>query len=153
MGEDLVASSDEGTDQQPAVRLDADYHRSRLLRVLGDEGMQFAYALQAFGNPSPCQHLARFVDQADVVVGFRPIDSDKDHWRLLCGHALTPSQGESRRANRAVLKAQHPTGRPSLLTSRWGHSLALELRGSADQKCSPTEGSDETASSWRFCSY
>ncbi len=82
-GEDLIAGGQQGADQQPAVSLDADHNRGRLLGVLGDEGVQLTDALKPLVNSSLGQHLPALVDQADVVVGFRPIDSDKDHWHLL----------------------------------------------------------------------
>src|SRR5438045_7901190 len=51
--------------------------------MLGDEGVQLTDALKPIGNSSLGQHLPALIDQADVVVGFSPIDSDKDHSHLL----------------------------------------------------------------------
>jgi hypothetical protein len=53
--------------------------------VLGDDGVQPANSLEPVWNSSLGEHLPLFVDHANVVVGFSPIDSYKDHWHLLGG--------------------------------------------------------------------
>jgi len=40
--------------------------------------VELRHALEAFSNPSLGQHRARLVQNADVVVRFRPIDADED---------------------------------------------------------------------------
>ena len=138
-GIDLVAGSHQRAHHQPSVGFDANDHPGRIFSVLGDEGMQLANSLEPFWNSSLCQHLPLFIDHAYVVVGFSPVDSYKDHRHLLGGTRGFRAEGEQRRANRAVLKAQHPTGRPSLLTCRRGHRLGVELRRSATVSAHPPE--------------
>src|SRR5712692_2758751 len=136
-GIDLVAGGHQRADEQASVDFDANDHPRRIFSVLGDEGMQLANSIKPFWNSSLCEHLPLFVDHANVVVGFGPVDSYKDHRHLLGRTHGYRAEGEQRRANRAVLKAQHPTGRPSLLTCRRGHCLGVELRRSASVSAHP----------------
>src|SRR5712692_8459982 len=91
-----------------------------------------------FASTCPCSSTTQMSSWASAqsiptkTIGFSSVS-----------RVVNRANGEQRRTNRAVLKAHHPTGRPSLLTSRWGHCLGVELRRSDFASAYPTGGSDE----------
>jgi hypothetical protein len=123
-GEDLVASGDEGLDDQPSVGLDPDLHLARLLGVHGDELMKLGHAGDPVLDASRDQLPAVVAADVDVVMIFRPVESYKDHVlpSLLQDRGSERARAVSRRPNGEVLN-----GTPSQdLTSReLPHSLSL----------------------------
>src|SRR5260370_3137590 len=79
--------------------------------MLGDESMDSAHTLQAVRHSSFTEHPALLVQQADVVMLFRPVNSQEDHGHLLT--CFTRAGGGSPRPNGQCSTARHPTsGRP-----------------------------------------
>jgi len=76
--------------------------------VLGDKRVKLANSLEPFWNSLLGKHFPLFIDHAHVVVGFGPVDSNKDHRHLLRGTRGYRAEGEQRRPNRAVLKHNIP---------------------------------------------
>jgi hypothetical protein len=75
----LVASRDQGTNQQPTIQLDAHHHLSRLGGVICDQRVQLGDAGDPIGHPAAAEHGAGLVQYAQLVVGFGPVHADKDH--------------------------------------------------------------------------
>ena len=138
-GVDLVTGGEQGLDQQAAVDLDADHHLPRFLGMLSDQLVQPAHTFQSIGHAAPAEKLALLIQQAEVMVGLRPVHSKEDHLHhLLQDRSVRRAQGDPRRPNRAVLEARHPTGRSDLLTSRRGHALPLGLPGPGSGSAHPS---------------
>jgi len=76
-GVDLVASCEQGLHQKTSIGLDSHHDCTWLFGMVGDEGMNTAYAFQAVRDSSSTQHLALLIQQADVVMLFRPINTKK----------------------------------------------------------------------------
>jgi len=51
--------------------------------MVGDESMDSAHAFQAVRHSSSTEHPALLIQQADVVMLFRPVNSQEDHGYLL----------------------------------------------------------------------
>src|SRR5712692_11442979 len=51
--------------------------------MVGDQSMDSAHALQAVRHPRSTQHLTPLIQQADVVMLFRPVNTQEDHRHLL----------------------------------------------------------------------
>jgi hypothetical protein len=50
----------------------------------GHQRMQLPHPSRPIGDPPSRQHLASFVEQAQVMVALGPIDPDQQHDGLLC---------------------------------------------------------------------
>src|SRR6266851_9014158 len=82
-GVDLIASCEQRLHQKTSVGLDSDHHCVRPFCMVGDQSMDSAYALQAVRHSSSTEHPALLIQQADVVMLFRPVDTQEDHGHLL----------------------------------------------------------------------
>jgi hypothetical protein len=78
-GEDLIASREQRLHQKTSVGLDSDHDCIRFFGLVGDEGVDATHAFQAVRHPSPTEHSALLIQQADVVMLLRPVDTQKDH--------------------------------------------------------------------------
>src|SRR2546429_9775415 len=106
--------------------------------------MQPPHSLQPVDHPPLAQHLALLIEQADVVMSLRPVDSQEDHLHLLHYRPVHQAEGDLRHPNRPVLEARHPTSRLDLLAGRGVHSLPLGLQAPWENlECSPPGGSDD----------
>src|SRR5437899_10393565 len=106
--------------------------------------MQPPHSLQTVDHPPLAQHLALLIEQADVVISLRPVDSQEDHLHLLHYRPVHQAEGDLRHPNRPVLEARHPTSRLDLLAGPKG-ALSPPRAPSAlgNLKCSPPGGSDD----------
>src|SRR5256885_16988834 len=76
--------------------------------------MQPPPSLQTVDHPPLAQHLALLIEQADVVMSLRPVDSQEVHLHLLHYRPVHQAEGDLRHPNRPVLEARHPTSRLDL---------------------------------------
>jgi hypothetical protein len=77
-GIDLVPGGDQTLHQEAAVGLDADDHRRRVVGVVRNQLMDPPEPVQPFRNPSLAQHPAGLIQQTEVVMGLRPVDTQVD---------------------------------------------------------------------------
>jgi hypothetical protein len=75
----LVASRHQRPDQQAPVGLDPHRHLRRILGLRGHQGMELPNPSQPIGDPVGGQHLAGFVEQAQVMVALAPVHPNKQH--------------------------------------------------------------------------
>lgn len=136
---DVVPGVDERTDQEAAVYLDADHDLGRLLDVFGNHRVQSANPGHVVAHLAPGEHIPLLVQDADVVMGLRPVDPHEDHAPSFL-RLSSSLEGHPRRANGSVLVARHPTGRcsPHRPAGARSRSRARRLCG---LRCSPAGGS------------
>lgn len=137
-GVDAVTRLEEGSDEQPAVDLDADHDLGRILGVLGHYGVQ---ATDAFGpvRHSPLgQDPALLIQHTHVVVRLGPIDPNEDHdssfpW------PLSPEEVRGDLMDQCSKHAIPPAVRPP--RQPVGARSSRRARRLSACQCSPTGGS------------
>lgn len=77
--EQQVVGSHQRLHQQAPVDLQPDHDLVGLVGMLGQPGVQRGPPIEGVVDPELGQHLAVRVLNADVVVGFGPVDPDEDH--------------------------------------------------------------------------
>jgi hypothetical protein len=97
--------------------------------------VELANPFHTLGDPSLSQYCSLLVQHADVVMRFRPIDSDKDH-------ASPPNEnfGEPEETRVELIDQCSRHDIPPvvyLLAGRWGHALVIGLEAQLTQ-CSPS---------------
>jgi len=90
--EHQVASRGQRSDEQAPVSLDPDRHLARILRVSGGELVEPGNPVHALGEPPAAQPLAGLILDMHIMMGFRPVDANKDHLAPLADSAMTLSQ-------------------------------------------------------------
>ena len=123
----LVPSGHQGSDQQSAVRLDADDDLGRIRGVVADQGMELSHAVDPLRDPALGEDRAGLVHDADVVMGLGPVHPDEDH----CAASSPRPTREPEESSGALMDqcSRHdiPPAVRALLTEQRGHDLEVEL--------------------------
>ena len=90
----LVAGGHQRGHEQAPVGLDPDHHLDGLFGVVAHHLVEPGDALHPFGQPATGQTLAVRILDEHIVVGFRPVHSNKDPHPRSSPSTVTPYEPE-----------------------------------------------------------